>query len=247
MREDVGLARTKKGYAKLEGSCRIAMQHGYQFIWADTVCIDKSSSAELSEAINSMYEYYAKSQLCIAYLDDVEDVSQNDTYLDKSAWFTRGWTLQELIAPINMIFYSTGWKELGKKIRLSREINKACGVNEHILIGASLDTICISEKMSWASQRTTTRPEDRAYSLMVSPYCRRANRTLTSPVFFRDCSASICRHCKYTSVLNAAPYRSNNAQIWRRSRKSFPQAAARDTPNDNRSDVICMGVRDYNG
>jgi hypothetical protein len=168
---DLNLARTKRGYAKLEASCRVALQHGYQYIWCDTCCIDKSSSAELSEAINSMYEYYAKSQLCIAYLDDVEDVPKDDAYLDKSAWFTRGWTLQELIAPLDMMFYSTGWKELGKKTTLRREINKACGINERILIGASLDTICISEKMSWASQRTTTRPEDRAYSLMVSPYC----------------------------------------------------------------------------
>jgi hypothetical protein len=174
MTGDPTLAKSKHGYQKLEACCKVALKHGLQFVWADTCCIDKSSSADLSEAINSMYAYYAKSDLCIAYLDDIEDSAQElqqldsneDSYLNRAIWFTRGWTLQELIAPKDIYFYSKGWKQLGTKITMSREVSAASGVKEQILVGAALDQICVSEKMSWAAHRTTTRPEDRAYSLM---------------------------------------------------------------------------------
>jgi hypothetical protein len=166
MNGDHSTAQTKKGYRKLETCCKVALEHGLQYLWCDTCCIDKSSSAELSEAINSMYELYAKSSLCIAYLDDIDDDPQDDSYLNRAIWFSRGWTLQELIAPKDLHFYSRGWKNLGTKTTLSHQISTASGIDERILAGAALSQICVSEKMSWAARRTTTRPEDRAYSLM---------------------------------------------------------------------------------
>jgi len=188
MTSNRSVTQAKKGYHKLEACCKVALQHRLQYVWCDTCCIDKSSSgildgsvvavplltsrvAELSEAINSMYEFYAKADLCIAYLDDVED-PQADSYLNNAIWFSRGWTLQELIAPRELRFYSRGWEELGTKAALSHHITTACGIGEMVLSEpSSLSSICVSEKMSWAARRTTTRPEDRAYSLMVRDPC----------------------------------------------------------------------------
>jgi hypothetical protein len=94
MNGDQTAAQAKIGYRKLEACCKVALENGYEYVWCDTCCIDKSSSAELSEAINSMYEHYAKSGLCIAYLDDVEDGPLNGSTFARAVWFSRGWTLQ---------------------------------------------------------------------------------------------------------------------------------------------------------
>jgi hypothetical protein len=167
MMGDISAARAKNGFQKLEVSCKIALDNRLQYIWCDTCCIDKSSSAELSEAINSMYEYYANSVLCIAYLDDIEDAPEDDSYLNRATWFSRGWTLQELVAPKHMTFYSQGWHYLGTKKLLAGRISGVLGIAKLILTGyLGLDSVCVSEKMSWAAQRTTTRAEDSAYSLM---------------------------------------------------------------------------------
>jgi hypothetical protein len=167
MMGDISVARAKKGFQKLEASCKIALIHGLEHIWCDTCCIDKSSSAELSEAINSMYEYYKNSVLCIAYLDDIEDSPEGDSYLNRATWFSRGWTLQELVAPKHMRFYSQGWQYLGTKATLAGQISSVSRIWILVLTGShSIDRVCVSEKMSWAAWRTTTRAEDSAYSLM---------------------------------------------------------------------------------
>ncbi|GME27157.1 Het domain-containing protein [Neofusicoccum parvum] len=96
-----GLAQTKTGYSKIEGSCKQANNDGYEYIWVDTCCINKDSSAELSEAINSMYAWYKNAGICYAYLVDVPDEvnPKEDAKFAGSDWFNRGWTLQELLAP----------------------------------------------------------------------------------------------------------------------------------------------------
>jgi hypothetical protein len=168
MESDRRTARTKKGYDKLEMSCRIALQQKLEYAWMDTCCIDKSSSAELSEAINSMYNYYANAQVCYAYLDDVVEISTpNNKSLEECVWFKRGWTLQEMIAPRELYFYSAQWRPLGSKSSLCARISKASGVSTAVLRDPeTLGQVCVSEKMSWAASRSTTRPEDEAYCLM---------------------------------------------------------------------------------
>lgn len=93
-------APRKKGYQKLVNCCKRAKMDGYKWVWIDTCCIDKSSSAELTEAINSMFRWYQNSQICYAYLVDVKGRPASYNIIDhfrSSRWFTRGWTLQELI------------------------------------------------------------------------------------------------------------------------------------------------------
>src|SRR5438045_93423 len=102
-------------FAKVEACCSLAKLDGFDYVWIDTCCIDKTSSSELSEAINSMYQWYKGAQVCYAYLADVpsgEDLHSTDSSFAKSRWFTRGWTLQELIAPSSLVFYGKGWREI---------------------------------------------------------------------------------------------------------------------------------------
>jgi hypothetical protein len=136
----------------------------------DTCCIDKSSSAELSEAINSMFQWYSNADLCYAYQSDVdssEDPSLGSSTFQKSRWFTRGWTRQELIAPSEVIFLALGWKEIGTRESLCEVISQITRIDQQVLqYPDTRETISIAQRMSWASRRKTNRIEDQAYCLL---------------------------------------------------------------------------------
>lgn len=137
--------------------------------WIDTCCIDKTSSTELTEAINSMFTWYRNSAACYVYLRDVpsgEDPIPKTSSFSKSRWFTRGWTLQELIAPPKLIFYSREWKRLGTRNSLARCITRITGIDADLFKHATLGRYSIAQRMSWSSQRQTTRVEDQAYCLL---------------------------------------------------------------------------------
>ena len=153
-----------KAYYKIAGCCAQAASHDYEWVWIDTCCIDKSSSAELSEAINSMYRWYQNSEVCYAYLEDVsiDDMDQ----FGSSRWFTRGWTLQELLAPRSFYFYDKSWRYLGSKQDLCKAIVLATNIPERAVRRFRPDLESAAAIMSWASKRQTSRIEDTAYSLM---------------------------------------------------------------------------------
>ncbi|EON68800.1 hypothetical protein W97_08058 [Coniosporium apollinis CBS 100218] len=165
-----GDPENKAGYKKIRYACAQAVRHGFHYTWIDTCCIDKSSSAELSEAINSMYSWYRQAEVCYAYLADVPanvDTKTMDSAFAKSRWFTRGWTLQELIGPSSLIFFSNDWIELGLKWDLQDILSKITGIDADILTGMKdIETASVAKRMSWASDRATTRVEDIAYCLM---------------------------------------------------------------------------------
>ncbi|KAI0364780.1 hypothetical protein BV20DRAFT_982971 [Pilatotrama ljubarskyi] len=158
--------------AKIKGACKIARERGYRFIWIDTCCIDKTSSAELSEAINSMYLWYTLADVCLVYLADVPrspDVPQigRDSKFWWSRWHERGWTLQELIAPRYMLFFDCDWSVLGSKTELASTLAERTGVDAVVLVHAMpLRRISVADRMRWAFKRKTTRIEDEAYCLM---------------------------------------------------------------------------------
>lgn len=165
--------RRKKGFSKLKGACKRAQMDGYKHIWIDTCCIDKSSSAELSEAINSMFSWYSESRVCYAYLSDVEhpaDASLIWQQMKSSRWWTRGWTLQELIAPLQLEFFSKSWGRLGTKIDLAEDIFSLTKIPVQVLKASSHIYLhvhtSIAQRMSWAADRQTTRVEDIAYCLI---------------------------------------------------------------------------------
>jgi hypothetical protein len=134
----------------------------------DTVCIDKSSSAELSEAINSMFEWYRGAQVCYAYLADVSSDCKGyfniNAAVRRSRWFTRGWTLQELLAPASVIFFNESWIAIGTKSSFSDLISSVTGIRGSDMVNFRNANVAV--KMSWASNRETTRTEDIAYCLL---------------------------------------------------------------------------------
>jgi hypothetical protein len=162
-------AQKMAGFAKIEGCCGQAKRDGFDHVWIDTCCIDKTSSAELSEAINSMYQWYKEAQVCYVYLADVpsgQDPQSPNSLFERSRWFTRGWTLQELIGPSSLIFYGKDWCEIGTKLSLQRKVSEITGIPINALKFGNVEYFSIAQRMSWASERLTTRIEDQAYSLM---------------------------------------------------------------------------------
>lgn len=160
-------SKNKIGYKKMEALCRLAAADGLSYAWMDTCCIDKKSSEELSESINSMFRWYQEAAICYTYLADVTededtlDLSKSGQFY-RSKWFTRGWTIQELLAPKQVIFLNATWTKIGTKESLQHHIQNITGIVDlKTYRGAT-----IAQIFSWASKRHTTRVEDGAYSLM---------------------------------------------------------------------------------
>ncbi|KAI6096222.1 heterokaryon incompatibility protein-domain-containing protein [Pisolithus sp. B1] len=174
--------RERDGYQKIIKSCERAKKDGYEWLWIDTCCIDKRSSSELSEAINSMYRWYRSSRTCYVYLHDVDEpafpTKEDFSRFGKSngwpEWFSRGWTLQELIAPMSAKFFNKDWVPIGTKEKLASKLEDITRIPKLVLsLGKvprdklySRERPCIAQIMSWAADRKTARLEDRAYSLL---------------------------------------------------------------------------------
>lgn len=150
----------KKGWSKIKNACQYAASQGWEYIWIDTCCIDKTDPTELSEAINSMFSWYESASVCYAYLADVTDGAA----FERSRWFTRGWTLQELLAPDMLEFVDSDWNPIGSREDWASEIEIATGIKQTHL--ADFRRCCLATKLSWAANRQTTRTEDHAYSLL---------------------------------------------------------------------------------
>ncbi len=155
---------------KVREACKLAQRCGYKWLWDDTCCIDKTSSSDLSEAINSMFSYYAHAEVCYAYLKDVPSsfrLDLDESALRNSTWFKRGWTLQELIAPQLVIFLSVDWHVICTKASHAMLFERITRVPRSVLrMEEDVRNMSIACRMSWAAVRQTTRPEDEAYCLM---------------------------------------------------------------------------------
>ncbi|KAK4539805.1 hypothetical protein LTR36_010339 [Oleoguttula mirabilis] len=186
-------SRASPKFEKVKSFCAFALRNDHSYVWVDTCCIDKKSSAELSEALNSMFTWYRKAEICYAHLSDVvwtvtetvaaasdlnfelwEQCEQSDPFLRlsleqfrESAWFTRGWTLQELLAPVKVLFLDCNWEPIFTRQELHSVISGITGINPLYLQRPRLVTqASVAEKMSWISRRETSRVEDMAYCLL---------------------------------------------------------------------------------
>lgn len=160
-----GTWTSKAGYEKIRFCGQQAAKNGLQYFWADTVCIDKTSSAELTESINSMYRWYQNADRCYVYLSDVSAPRWKPAF-KKSRWFTRGWTLQELIAPTSVEFFSAEGEFLGDKESLEQTLHEITRISIEALQGGLMSHFDVEERMSWAASRHTKREEDTVYSLL---------------------------------------------------------------------------------
>lgn len=168
--------RQGHGMKKLRGCCEQAKKDGLDYVWIDTCCINKDSSKELEESINSMFRWYRNAVLCYAYLADVPasgaDPDTNDqediVAFANSRWFTRGWTLQELLAPEDVQFFDCDWGLIGSKSDdLCDELEDVTGIPRRFLLGwEDFHNASVAQRMSWASSRVTSRVEDIAYCLL---------------------------------------------------------------------------------
>jgi hypothetical protein len=150
-----------------ERTCDQAVSEGYEYAWVDTCCIDKSSSAELQEAINSMFKWYQQAKICYAYLTDLPSGSNLSKSLPRCRWFTRGWCLQELIAPPEVRFFDEGWTDIGTRTSCTRLISRITRIPLGVLENSQrMYDMPVARRMSWASTRHTTRVEDQAYCLL---------------------------------------------------------------------------------
>jgi hypothetical protein len=159
----------KAGYVKIDSACIQTAKDGLEWLWVDTCCIDKSNSAELSEAINSMYKWYENSVVCYALLEGDASMKSSTADFHHDRWFTRGWTLQELIAPTTVQFFDKNWCYITSKENASTpsRLEELTGIPADVISDPSLIQFYgVAAKMSWASGRKTTRIEDTAYSLM---------------------------------------------------------------------------------
>jgi ankyrin repeat protein len=166
-----------EGFKKIEAFAKFVRDNipSVEWLWLDTVCINKESMPELGEAINLMFNYYNEAELCVAYLADVESVGD----LEVSEWFIRGWTLQELLAPQVVVFTSKTWQVIGNKgaadqpptgIKcgpgLESRIAKITSIPEAVLKSyKSSSSLSVEEKRKWMEGRMTTREEDMCYAL----------------------------------------------------------------------------------
>ena len=171
-----GTGKSKAGYDKIRFCGEQARRDGLQYFWVDTCCIDKSNNTELSEAINSMFRWYRDAAKCYVYLSDVSrpalDANDKSSQLlwessfRKSRWFTRGWTLQELLAPASVEFFSKEGKKIGNKESLERYVHEITEIPVKALQGSPLSDFSVTERFLWGKKRETTRKEDKAYSLL---------------------------------------------------------------------------------
>lgn len=174
-----GSGKSKIGYQKIKFCAEQAARDGLRYFWVDTCCIDKSNNTELSEAINSMFRWYYEAARCYVYLADVlmYSIDRRDPdwaailkqAIGKSRWFTRGWTLQELIAPASVSFFSKEGIRLGDKKSLQGLLHQTTGVPAKALLRdprSHLGLFSVEDRISWAKDRATKRKEDKAYSLL---------------------------------------------------------------------------------
>ena len=170
--------RDKSGYTKIQYCGQQAQRDGLEYFWIDTCCIDKSNNAEFQHAIKSMFRWYQNASRCYAYLSDVSTLKPKAVESDGasepswypafrvSRWFTRGWTLQELLAPNVLEFYAEDWTPLGNKASLRQQIYEVTAIPQSALRGTPLSEFSTNDKLQWGQRRQTKLEEDKAYSLV---------------------------------------------------------------------------------
>lgn len=198
--------RLRRSAEKIRNFCIADNQRGYEWVWDDTFCISDASESEKSESITSMYRWYKQAGKCFAFLMDVEwsnDRAKREAQFRQSVWFTRGWTLQELLAPTALEFFDRDWRPIGSRHDLAALIQEACGIDSQIVdrFDPKSTSVSVATRLSWASHRNTSKPEDRAYSLFglfnVSTFIRYGEEL---PVAFRRLQEAIISQVQDESI-----------------------------------------------
>ncbi|KAK5311901.1 hypothetical protein LTR93_011541 [Exophiala xenobiotica] len=172
---EAGTNKGKAGWKKIHFCADRASKDDLQYFWIDTCCIDKANSVELQTTISSMFKWYQGAARCYVYLSDAPTCRNSlhphinpawQAAFKACRWFTRGWTLQELLAPKSVEFFDPSGERLGDKMSLKMAIEDSTSIPENAIPGHALSDFSISDQLSWSERRQTSREEDKAYSLM---------------------------------------------------------------------------------
>ncbi|KAI1323162.1 HET-domain-containing protein [Xylariaceae sp. FL0255] len=231
---------------KIRGACDVARGKALRWLWMDTCCIDKTDTREYAEAINSMFRWYRDAKLCITYLSDVQNKYRRSSLgrdifrgspgqRDRvSTWFSRGWTLQELLAPSELEFYDMDWNFIGTKRELASAIAEVTSISPPILTGQiPLSNASIAQKMSWMSGRQTTHPEDMAYS-MIGIF------NITMPFIYGESGARAFRRLQ--EILLASPSMDESLFAWRMPSKALHSGKDKATLADSDWEQVEWGL-----
>jgi hypothetical protein len=232
--------RDKPGYKKILSCGEQARRDGLPYFWVDTCCINKADNTELSYAINSMFRWYRNATVCYVYLADTASPDFDDnnpldpeawaTELANSRWFTRGWTLQELIAPQTVEFYFDQWKRLGNKRSLEQQLHRITGIPKLALHNGPLAQFSPQERLSWMEDRRTKREEDLAYSLLGIFH-------VSMPLIYGEGKGNAFRRLQEEiekSTRNQPPYNTPSHTSW----SSPPEAPPEDSTRGNLSENL---------
>ncbi|KAI4157659.1 MAG: hypothetical protein LQ342_008106 [Letrouitia transgressa] len=166
-------AALRASLEKIRGCCGRALAEGQRYVWIDSCCIDRTNLFEVSESIRSMFRWYRDAACCFAYLWDVDGGGagglrrKTEGQQEYSEWFSRGWTLQELLAPRRLLFFDSRWNKLGTRRGLAVEVERATGIPAKYVtdFAGHAQEASVAMKMSWMARRSTTKEEDTAYCL----------------------------------------------------------------------------------
>ncbi|KAF5370322.1 hypothetical protein D9758_006934 [Tetrapyrgos nigripes] len=168
--------KSKSGYQKIEAACLQARKDGIRYLWVDTCCIMQGNPVDVAVNITSMFAFYQNAEVCYAYLVDITGCDHKEMfarprawwkqYEEPTEWFSRGWTLQELVAPKTVIFYNKFWECIGDKYQLRRDIRRVTTIPAAVLSGEqSIRDVDVITRMSWSYMRVTTKRQDQAFCL----------------------------------------------------------------------------------
>ncbi|QIX01517.1 hypothetical protein AMS68_007034 [Peltaster fructicola] len=160
-------SRQAASWSKMEKACEQARNDRLKYIWIDTICIDKNDIQELGRSLNSMFDWYARAKICYVYLQDAKRTIQRAGTNYYSEWFERGWTLQELLAPSEMVFYDMDWCRLGTRTELAPHLSNASKIDvDYLKRPGSFREASVATKMSWMAGRSTKYVEDITFSML---------------------------------------------------------------------------------
>ncbi|KAJ4147862.1 hypothetical protein LMH87_002364 [Akanthomyces muscarius] len=159
---------------QLEQACEHARRCGVEYIWIAELCIDRTSSADLDDAVNGSRRRLRNSTVCFAYLHDLPaEVTTPDS--DSSAWsrcryWKRAWTLQELLLAPRVQFYDAYWNYRGDKDspELAPLLSGITRIPRSVLLDSTtLSDVALAVRISWSVGRVAAREEDTAYALVA--------------------------------------------------------------------------------
>ncbi|KAF2773724.1 hypothetical protein EJ03DRAFT_305300 [Teratosphaeria nubilosa] len=160
-------SRTKTLYRKVSAAAHLARKDGLQWIWIDTCCIDRGNLVKVQEAVNASFRWYQEAEICYVYLEDLDTHAQWMESFSNCTWFSRGWTLSELLAPRKTRSYNNVWRHVGTKAMLARVIARITGIDAAIIRQRrALSSVSAAARLSWAAKRKTRRVEDQAHCLL---------------------------------------------------------------------------------